>query len=221
MTHPVRKTHSPSPLRTALSFLWALLPLVSLGVLSPLVFGYAAGRKRSWPLWLATAVYTALVVTLFSTSDSAPGSAGDVAFLLSFIGCMLVGTAHALAIRRSVFAPHFADPNEQALAAARNRAELRRQARDLVTRDPTVARNAGVGRPDLPRQYDDGGLIDVNHAPPSVLAMLPGMTQELVDRLVQVRTTAGPFVSAEELFAAADLPPHLTPGIAEFAVFFP
>jgi hypothetical protein len=31
-----------------------------------------------------------------------------------------------------------------------------------------------IGRPDLPRVYDDGGLIDVNHVPPQVLATLPG-----------------------------------------------
>ena len=35
-----------------------------------------------------------------------------------------------------------------------------------------LARELRIGRPDLPRQYDDGGLVDVNNVPVGVLAEL-------------------------------------------------
>ena len=78
-----------------------------------------------------------------------------------------------------------------------------------------------IGRPDLPREFDDGGLVDVNHVPARALAELPGMTPELVERVVRVREECGGFTSVEELSALADLPPALTPRLAEFAVFLP
>jgi hypothetical protein len=33
-----------------------------------------------------------------------------------------------------------------------------------------------IGRPDLPREYDDGGLVDVNHVPAAVLAAPLGLS---------------------------------------------
>lgn len=40
-----------------------------------------------------------------------------------------------------------------------------------------------MGHPDLPRQYDDGDLIDVNQAPPGALSMPLGATGNFVDRV--------------------------------------
>src|SRR5690606_39982870 len=39
-----------------------------------------------------------------------------------------------------------------------------------------LAKRLAIGRPDLPRQFDDGGLIDLNHAPEHVLTSLPGVS---------------------------------------------
>jgi hypothetical protein len=46
-----------------------------------------------------------------------------------------------------------------------------------VARDVELARELGIGRPDLPRQMDDGGLIDLNHVPVSVMAGLLGLSE--------------------------------------------
>ncbi|MEV5413405.1 helix-hairpin-helix domain-containing protein [Thermopolyspora sp. NPDC052614] len=219
MTDADRVERSPSPLATALSFIWAVLPLLSLGFLSPLVFGYAAGRRRSWPLWTSTGAYSALVLTMFATASSATGTAADVVFKSALVGSWLVGTAHALAIRRTVFAPQGRDRNQEAIAAAQRRADLRREARELAARDPDLARELGVGRPDAPREYDDGGLVDVNHATAATLAGLPGMNRHLADKVVRAREEVGAFVSVEEMSVLADLPPHLTPRLDEFTVF--
>ena len=47
---------------------------------------------------------------------------------------------------------------------------LRREARRLQQDNPVLAQELKIGRPDLPRGYDDGGLVDVNHVPAAILA---------------------------------------------------
>jgi hypothetical protein len=93
-------------------------------------------------------------------------------------------------------------------------------ARKIVTEDPGLARELRIGRPDLlPRPFDDGGLIDVNHVPPEVLSRLPGLTYEMVEAIMRVRTGNGGFVSAEEMAVHADLPPSIVAEIGEYALF--
>lgn len=113
------------------------------------------------------------------------------------------------------------DANAQAIAAANMRRELRRQAREHATEDLALARELRIGRPDLPRQYDDGGLIDINHVPAPALTMLSGVTPEIAERIVSMREHVGRFSSAEELVANADLHPDLTPEIKEYGIFLP
>ncbi|MCO6007412.1 helix-hairpin-helix domain-containing protein [Actinoallomurus purpureus] len=111
--------------------------------------------------------------------------------------------------------------NAQAVAAANFRRDLRRKAREQAATDVVLARELRIGRPDLPRHYDDGGLIDVNHVPPQVLTMFSGVTPELAEHIARVRDHVGGFSSAEELAATSDLHPDLMPEIAEYAVFLP
>ncbi|MCO5998567.1 helix-hairpin-helix domain-containing protein [Actinoallomurus rhizosphaericola] len=111
--------------------------------------------------------------------------------------------------------------NAQAVAAANQRRDLRQKAREQAAADIVLARELRIGRPDLPRQYDDGGLIDVNHVPPQVLTLFSGVTPELAEHIARIRDHVGGFSSAEELAATADLHPDLMPEIAEYAVFLP
>jgi hypothetical protein len=116
--------------------------------------------------------------------------------------------------------PPRGNANAQAIAAATMRRDLRRQAREQAAQDPLLARELRIGRPDLlPRAFDDGGLIDVNHVPPEVLSRLPGLTYEMVDRIMRFRTETGGFVSAEELVMHCDLPPSIVTEISEYALF--
>jgi hypothetical protein len=211
----------PSSGRTALSFVWAFIPLISLGLATPAVFLYAAVRLKTALQWLGVAVYAALWTILLVTLDSAEGSRDDNVFTLALFAMIVGGTTHALIIRSRVFFAAGSGPSafDTALDAARDRRAVRAQARELVAGDPLMARELRIGRPDLPRSFDDGGLVDVNSAPPAVLAGLPGMTPQRVDQIVRAREQVGPFVSAEDLSAAAGLPPQLTDEIAEYAVF--
>jgi len=110
--------------------------------------------------------------------------------------------------------------NAQAIAMANMRRELRRQAR-VHAQDTVLARDLRIGRPDLIRQYDDGGLIDMNHAPAGVMTAISGITPDLADHIVQIRDKVFSFSSAEEMSVVCDLPPHLTPELIEYAIFLP
>ncbi|MFG2248919.1 ComEA family DNA-binding protein [Spirillospora sp. NPDC048823] len=208
-----------SPGRTVVSYIWALSPIYTLGMGTSITMIIAAVRVRSVLLWLMQPVYLALVILGFATAGSEDGTTGDTVFLAVFLTLVTVGTGHAFFLRRRVFSPAEADLLKQAELDVHRRRELRAQAAEVARRSPALAVEMRIGRPDLERSYDDGGLIDVNHAPASVLAEIPGMTPELAARVVQVRSDTGGFISAEEAATLADLPPMLTPQIAEYGVF--
>ncbi|XRQ06966.1 ComEA family DNA-binding protein [Actinomadura welshii] len=208
--------------RTIAGYVWALSPLYTLGMGTSITMFIAAVRLRSVLLWLSQPVYLALVVLGFATAGSEDGSAMEAAFIASVLTLVTAGTGHALAIRRQVFAPRAAPaPDALAIAEAQThrRRKLRARAAGIAGRDPALAAEMRIGRPDLERTYDDGGLIDVNHVPESALTEIPGITPDLAARIVQVRTETGGFVSAEELAMVANLPPALTPHLAEYGIF--
>ncbi|ACY99911.1 hypothetical protein Tcur_4384 [Thermomonospora curvata DSM 43183] len=213
--------HPQRPQHKAASILWASLPLISVGTVTPFAFIYAAFRRRTVDLALSAAAYLAIWAVAWVFIDD-EGTAGSIAATLAMLLCF-GGTVHAFAVRKRVFSspPPLADGNEQAVQAAQHRRKLRERARKLAAEDPVLARELGIGRPDQPRSYDDGGLIDVNHAPPHVLATLPGVTPELAARIDRLRRERGPFVSVEELAVDADLPAHLVPTLGEYTIFLP
>ncbi|MBR7837921.1 hypothetical protein KDL01_31900 [Actinospica durhamensis] len=96
------------PRTVVFSFVWALVPLVSFGLLTPVVFGYAAVRTRSRLYAAATLGYALAVVLAFALSATHP-QAGSVAHgsdgLLTFALALswLGGTGHALSARPRVF----------------------------------------------------------------------------------------------------------------------
>ena len=105
------------------------------------------------------------------------------------------------------------------VGATRQGRRPRRKARAIAIRDPALARQLGIGRPDLRRDYDDGGLVDANSAPAAVLAALPGMTPELAGKAVELRAVRGPFVSADDLPIALGLRSDLLPALADVTVY--
>ncbi len=113
------------------------------------------------------------------------------------------------------------DPNAHAVAAVNIRRDLRQRARQQAAEDVMLARELRIGRPDLPRHYDDGGLVDLNHVPPGALLGLRGVTPQIAEHIVAVRDRVGAFTSAEELAATAGLHPDLTPEIREYGIFLP
>jgi DNA uptake protein ComE-like DNA-binding protein len=200
---------------------WALAPLFTCGFATPFTMGYGAYRAKSTALALCAVIYA---LGLFTFLLGAAGAENDFVALLASLGLFgnwAGGTAHSFIVRSRVFGlrkpPQTA--NERAIAMAQHRRNLRQEARELAKNDPGLAKELRIGRPDLPRQYDDGGLVDVNHAPAEVIATIPGITPELAQKIVEVRDTVGAFISAEELSATVGLPPHLTSDLAEYTIY--
>ncbi|QKW38741.1 helix-hairpin-helix domain-containing protein [Actinomadura sp. NAK00032] len=185
--------------------------------------GFAAARTRSVGLWIATIPYAALVAAMLATADSERGSTADSVFVLTWVLSWLGGTLHTLAVRHRVFSSRSIPPSslQHAVLETKRRRELRAHAAEIARTDPQLALELAIGRPDLPRTFDDGGIVDVNHAPASALATIPGIRPAHAELIVRMRQDLGGFTSAEEVAAMTDLPPHLTPVLKEHAVFLP
>ncbi|WP_283139080.1 helix-hairpin-helix domain-containing protein [Rhizohabitans arisaemae] len=207
--------------KKALSLLWSFSPLMTCGFGTPFTFLFAAIKNKSWLNAAVTLGYSLIMVIWFAIADS---RYDEVAPVLS-LAIVALGTTHALGVRREVFGikkpKKGHSPNERALALAQYRRELRAEARRLVAEDGALARELRIGRPDLPRSYDDGGLIDINHASAEALTSLPSITPEIAEKIVSLRESVGPFISADELSVTAALPPNLTAELEEYTIYLP
>lgn len=85
------------------------------------------------------------------------------------------------------------------MLAAQQRLARRSEARDLLTSNPALAAELRIGRPDLDRHYDDGGLVDINHVPAQVIARELGIPSLVAEEIVAQRTRVGGFHSADDL----------------------
>jgi DNA uptake protein ComE-like DNA-binding protein len=207
----------------AASWIWAFVPLVSLGIANAAVFLYAAIRKRTWAWWITAVGYIALCAAMFSLTDSPDGSTEDAWFSAFVLTNWIVGTGHALGVRRRVFQPAGVTDlgNDPVLAAAVHAQERRDLARRILAQDPRLASDLGIGRPDLKRGYDDGGLVDANSAPVAVLATLPGLTRPLAERIVAAREATSGFTSLDEMAILADVPPDVVDTMRDRLVLSP
>ena len=92
-----------------LSLAWALVPFVTFGLLTPIVFGYAGFRLRSRMLGVVALGYTVAVVLSFALSANRPsgtsptGVSGTI-LTLALATAWIGGTVHALSLRAKVFA---------------------------------------------------------------------------------------------------------------------
>lgn len=91
------------------------------------------------------------------------------------------------------------DPNQGAIQQIEADRRQRSEARELAQRDPQMARELRIGRPDLPRQYDDGGLVDVNSAPEESLSRYLGLSSAAAAHVVEVRQQLGRFERGDDL----------------------
>jgi hypothetical protein len=105
------------------------------------------------------------------------------------------------------------------LPGGQHRMYRRQQARELAERTPVLARDLKVGRPDLPHDYDDGGLVDVNQVPGDVLFSCLGLTPAESWAVITARDRLGKFSSPEELSVYAQLPPDRVEALRDWMLF--
>jgi hypothetical protein len=202
--------------------------ILSAGVLAWLPFFHAArhlgDRALNRLIWLYGAAGVALLALVGSTpTDSAGNAVGVAGHVLQVIfGCLAVVVVSAACVqiaplRRQVYGlpggptgitrePEVApvDPAVSAVLVARAR---RVDARALATKDPLMARELRIGRPDLGHPYDDGGLVDLNSAPPDVIARMCQIDIDSARRIVEARDLhGGGFANVEEVFVMTDIP---------------
>ena len=113
-----------------------------------------------------------------------------------------VGIVHAF-LSRKPYLRRLEIIDDPALQAARTSEERRAFARDLAQRNPELARAALLGRTG---GFDEGGIVDVNHAPVEDIADLPGIDAATARRIVAARDGVGGFSSLEDLGMTMDLP---------------
>jgi hypothetical protein len=204
------------------SILWSLLPLLSWGLLAPVPFVHAAVRLHTVGLWLVAACYViAWIVVgpagvLAQDLDADPAVAG-----LSQLGLVMAATTHAFFLRGRVFPPPAppAITSDPAVAAALAARQRREHARAIAQRDPALARELSIGRPDLPREFDDGGLVDVNRVPASVLVDRLGLSVPEAERVVETRGQLGAFSGPAELAVYAELPDATVEAVRDRLLF--
>ena len=204
--------------RTTKSYLWALAPLLTFGMATVPCFVFAAHRLRRKALYVAVAAYSALTVLMVwgGSTDSQTNLQSDVGSI-AVMFLVTLSTAHALVIRRSLFFEN--DTDDGLVAVARARMRRREQARRIAAKDPILARELKIGRPDQSSAYDDGGLVDVNHVPVGVLCAIEGIGPELATAIVDARRFIGRFNSREDLEATLGLDPYALDGTSDLLVF--
>ncbi len=193
---------------------WFFVHVCSLGVLAAVPFAHAAVRsRRIGHAVAAVAVLAATLLAFLLIGTGEHDAAGRSVGFVSGVGgtvmvlVLLGGLVGLIVVRHQVYGPRPSPPVLQPAVARALAARSRRdEARRLVASDPLLARELRVGRPDLPREYDDGGLVDLNSAPAQVVAAVCGLEPVAAARIVQARQAAGRFAAVEDVFSWTELP---------------
>ncbi|GIF45627.1 DNA-binding SARP family transcriptional activator [Asanoa ferruginea] len=177
-----------------------LATLAGAGLVTWLVIGAYAVNRRSRILGLIAFAYLGLgavscaIVDATADDPNAGGYAIGMWFFAWFGGAVHVAVLNFLPKRGR-------DDDLE-------RRVKREQARQLLQHHPALAHQLGVGRPDLPGHFDDGGLVDVNAVPEPVLATLPGVGPQRAWAIAVDRSRRGPFGTVDDLAARGLVEPR-------------
>jgi hypothetical protein len=217
----------PTPAVRGRRHVWMLLCLLPLGFGAwvPLVAGLRARR----PVWVALGiVFVAVAITGFvlsSVLDEDENTIAGMLILVPWVAAVATTVAIYPSYRRRRALIEEIEEREHGSERVRlereqdfaRRERERDRARELVQRDPVAALERGVGRPDLPGA-DHGELVDVNHAPSSVLQTLPGVDADVARRIVATRESVGQFSSVADLCFVLELDPDTSAQLERIAV---
>jgi len=207
-----------------------VLTIASVGLLAAVPFWHAASRLGRREVRTRALLYTAAAVVLIVLSALTPRQADGTSsnealstiFAFSAVAVLVAACIQLRPLRREVFGdggvvPVHADPVvARALGARARRAETRQ----LLAREPGLQRDLGIGRPDLNRGYDDGGLIDVNTAPAEVIMRVADIERGDADAIVAGRIArGGSWDDLAELIDNVRLSPSAREQLQERAVF--
>lgn len=206
------------------------LTIFSAGFLAAIPFWHAAKRLRRREVRSLAVAYTLagiyLVLLMVLNPQRPDGTSANET--LSTIGgfsalfVVIAGCVQLRPLRREVYGGAGAVPahRDPAVARALEARSRREESRRLIARDPALRRDLAIGRPDLARDYDDGGLIDVNTAPADVIARVCGIDSAQAEAIVAGRAArGGSYFNVGELLIEVPLPAHAQEQLRERAVF--
>jgi hypothetical protein len=199
--------------------LWCLIPALSLGVLMwlPAVQAWWKARTTGWAITAALLAMGGVVVVL---------GIGDVIdnsgiLGLAYIGGALAGTVAAISGRRLVFADEVGRRIDPDVAQVLDRRERRVEARGIAAADPAMALELGIGRPELSRTYDDGGVVDLNNAGADAIAAVLGWSLGKAKDFVAERDQRLGYESVTELAAMSSISPRVLDRASDRIVLLP
>jgi hypothetical protein len=179
----------------------------------------AAFRRRMYAA--SGGLFALLVAGMIMVAAAEDDATGSPTGLLSDIGGSMLVINLIVAVTVAVLVRNTRPSTElPGVAEALSRRQLREQYRQLTISDPALARSIGVGRPDLPRNLDDGGLLDLNTIPLHNLGPHAGLSPAEAGRVAGAREQLGRFVSLDEVAIYADLPDSSVELLRERALFF-
>ena len=117
------------------------------------------------------------------------------------LAVIVVATLLQIGLRREVYQPVAAGlptGNQGAMASVEAERRKRSEARKLAVKDPPMARELGIGRPESSRGYDDGGLVELNFATAEQLSAVCGLPRDVAEAVVESRTALGRFEDVED-----------------------
>jgi hypothetical protein len=201
------------------TWLWAFGNLMPFGIATPILFGVAGAqaRRRAWKIAAViygVIAYSGLLLAIIGDRDSTPATLGGLLILVAWIG----GAVHGFLIRPAYARALAGGPS--ALDRARDVVHKREEAQRLVAREPQVARQMGVGRPDVPGAIDMG-VVDINHAGADAIAALPGVDDALAREIVRAREACDGFKTLAEMGGVVDLEADTVEDLRPFVVFLP
>lgn len=189
-----------------------VVTIATMGLFAWVPFVHAAVRLGRKTLYARAAAFGAVAAVMFTLLSLAPKDAagktvGTTGNLLTSVAVIMglvvvvVACVQQVKLRRELLglAPAERSGEDPALAAALAARERRAEARKLVASDPLIARDLRIGRPDLARNYDDGGLVDLNNAPAAVIASVCGLDTATAEVIVDIRTTVGGLAAVDDV----------------------
>lgn len=195
-------------------WIWLSLIPLGLGAWAPIYGGVRARRTSWWALGICWSLITisGWAISVASNGDAASGGA---LIVIGWIGA--IATSFTV---RTAYAREMGSDFQAAVTSAEERMAEQDRARRLAKERPRIAREVGIGRPDLPNTHH-AGLIDMNNAPAAALMELPGVNETLATRITEARAVTNGFSSVEDLGAALDLEGKLVEDLRDRVVFLP
>ncbi|MEU7905337.1 hypothetical protein [Actinoplanes sp. NPDC049118] len=214
---------------------WFLIPLLTCGMGTFVMVLIGGVKLRSRGHQVAAAGYLASTLVFMIGTNFTEANQGSLPDWVMVPFCIIPwfgGLAHVLWLQLKVQAAANAAAGpapwtnlgtDPAIVAAQARAQRRHEARALLASQPALAAELRIGRPDITtRQYDDGGLVDVNHVREDWLAHALELTPAQAAEVVVARERPGGLQSADELVVfCSSITPERVAVIKDRLIFVP